>query len=341
MTNFLQHILSKYSRSVCIGICLILLTLGYVTYEWLRTDQNIQALPRIVREDSSQYKFINPILWEVTDKSLYVNEFKDLVGSLNSFVSSAKNSGTADSVSIYYRDMNTGHWTGINEDEKYEPASMLKVLLMMSALQVSLEKPGFLSEKFHYAGPIDTNQTYKPTDNLPAGSYSIQELIDAMVTYSDNGAAETLGTVPEIRAEYDREYQIFHLPDVASSTPMDYMSPRSYSVLYRSLYNGAFFPEDLSEQVLELLADTTFTEGIVSGVPKGVVVSHKFGEYGLMDQHGSVSDLQLHDCGIVYYPKHPYLLCIMTKGKSYTQLSSVIEGISKTVYTYVQNANSH
>ena len=48
---------------------------------------------------------------------------------------------------------------------------------------------------------------------------------------------------------------------------------------------------------------------------------------------------QLHDCGIIYYPNNTYLLCIMTRGKDFKQLESVIAGISKTVYEVVASTD--
>jgi hypothetical protein len=44
---------------------------------------------------------------------------------------------------------------------------------------------------------------------------------------------------------------------------------------------------------------------------------------------------QLHDCGIVYYPHKPYLLCVMTRGKSSDDNSKMIAEISKLVYREV------
>ena len=62
---------------------------------------------------------------------------------------------------------------------------------------------------------------------------------------------------------------------------------------------------------------------------KNIPVAHKFGERELPNAD------QLHDCGIVYVPKHPYLLCVMTRGDSLTNLTTVIAGLSEVVYNDV------
>jgi hypothetical protein len=82
------------------------------------------------------------------------------------------------------------------------------------------------------------------------------------------------------------------------------------------------------------LAKSTFTEGIVAGLPQGMTVAHKFGEAELPD-----GTLQLHDCGIVYKPNQPYLICVMTKGSNFDTLAGVISHISKTVYQIIQSPN--
>jgi hypothetical protein len=46
-------------------------------------------------------------------------------------------------------------------------------------------------------------------------------------------------------------------------------------------------------------------------------------------------EVQLHDCGIVYYPKRPYILCVMTRGEKMDVLPKVIKEISTEVYRNV------
>lgn len=67
-------------------------------------------------------------------------------------------------------------------------------------------------------------------------------------------------------------------------------------------------------------------------MPASVKVAHKFGERLLED-----STRQLHDCGIVYYPENPYLICIMTHGNVYENLEKTIQDISKMVYKEVDS----
>ena len=109
------------------------------------------------------------------------------------------------------------------------------------------------------------------------------------------------------------------------------ISPREYSRFFRTLYNGTYLSHDLSEQTLDLLSKTNFTQGLVAGIPKDIAVSHKFGEQtiNIVNLNNQQVIRELHDCGIVYLPNNPYLICIMTKGIDFINLQTVIKDISK------------
>jgi beta-lactamase class A len=79
---------------------------------------------------------------------------------------------------------------------------------------------------------------------------------------------------------------------------------------------------------LALLKQSEFSQGLLAGVPPGIAVAHKFGERG----YTNASKKELHDCGIVYCPQRPYVLCIMTKGTDMKEQAKAISGISKAVY---------
>lgn len=87
----------------------------------------------------------------------------------------------------------------------------------------------------------------------------------------------------------------------------------------------------MSKIALEILTQVDFRDGIVAGVPPGTVVAHKFGERRLAE-----SDLvQLHECGIVYYPGQPYILCVMTRSRDLFKLTGVLKDVSGEVYREV------
>lgn len=115
------------------------------------------------------------------------------------------------------------------------------------------------------------------------------------------------------------------------NSPINFMSVKGYAGLFRILYNASYLEKEYSEKTLQILSNSEFQNGIVAGVSKDVVVSHKFGERQLEE-----NSYQLHDCGIVYYSKGPYLICIMSRGNSMQNLEQFISKISEVTYNGIQ-----
>jgi beta-lactamase class A len=287
-----------------------------------------------VRADLEALKFTNPLLFAGADDER-ASAFSGLAADLRRYAKAETDAGAASSVSIYFRDLDTGRWTGVNEDLTYSPASMLKVLGMMAVLKIAEQDPDFLTKQLYYK-PDSTSAFYRPGAPMKAGYYSVNDLVTEMIVYSDNAAADALTADHDINAAVGFVYSLFRLPPLATGAAeaSDYMSAKSYSSIFRALYNSTLFQWHISEQALELLSKTAFTDGLVAGVPAGTLVSHKFGETGYRLADQTVVH-ELHDCGIIYHPKDPYLLCVMTKGADFANLPPVIAGISKKVWDFV------
>ncbi len=303
-------------------------------------------LPVEYRENSSAYSFINPLLFIETDQRLYP-EFDNLDAQINQYIQIAKSSShLATAVSVYVRDLNKGSWTGVNESEKYEPSSMLKVAVMIAYIRQAMSEAAAtntttkdqLAKTLYYPGADETGQYYTASSHLSPGYYPIQTLINEMIINSDNMALNVL--LSQDTPEYDQVYQDFRLPSSPEGNPTDFMTAKSYSTIFRTLYNSTYISWRYSEQALKLLASTTFDAGIVAGVPAGTVVAHKFGEHTYTLVDGTPISRELHDCGIVYYPGRPYLVCIMTKGSDFPSLAKVISGVSGIVYSYMSTATT-
>ena len=282
-----------------------------------------------VRENSTQYSYINPLLF-VDDGESDQPQYASLQSKINAYIDNEKSQSNIESASVYYRDLNTGRWTGINDDDTYAPASMLKVVLMIAYLKEAETDPSLLDKKLVYSGNSNDIEYFTATSTLVQGnSYSIRDLIIAMIDQSDNNA--NLILLNNMDTNYlIKVYQDLDLP-IPTDADTDFMSTKTYSTIFTTLYNATYLYKSVSEQALDLLAHTTFTQGLTEGVPSSITVSHKFGERN--EVVGDASQYkELHDCGIVYYPHSPYFLCVMTKGNDFSKLSSVISGISSLVY---------
>ena len=218
----------------------------------------------------------------------------------------------------------------------YDPSSMLKVAVMMGYLNAAEADPTILMKKFPYTASVDEGQYYKPKNPLQSGTYNAEDLIEAMIIDSDNIALSILYN--NDRKDFIDVLKTLQIPPPASTTTLDFMSPEMYSHLFISLYNGTYLSKQISEKALQLLTTTTFKNGLVAGVPEDTVVAHKFGEH-TYEVNSIPKARELHDCGIVYYPMHPYFLCVMTKGQDFTELESIISNISKMVYRKINSDN--
>ncbi len=288
-----------------------------------------------------QTEFTNHLLF---CDSTHGNEFKELQtlqNILKKKIQVSKDQHLADSVSIYFRDLNSGHWTGVNENDSYVAASLIKVPIMISYYKNTESKPDILSQLIKFEGGTDLNatQNFKPALSLRVGQiYSVGELIDSMIRYSENNAAEVLTRYAD-SGLIERTYHDLDIPIIDNASQEQIFTPRDYSYFFRALYNETYLNHEMSERALRLLSQTEFKDGLVAGVPTGTVVAHKFGERTFLGDDQKTHGVELHDCGIVYYPNHPYFLCVMTRGSEFTPLTGAIQTISKTVYDFVDQTS--
>ena len=304
---------------------------------------------KLLRENSVDNKFINPILLAQSPEDTATPQFQLLKKNVTSYVTADKANNTVVDASMYFRELNTDKWVGVNADDLYAPASMLKVVSLMGVMKAEQANPTLSSTSVTVSPQsldTDSNQDYyPPTETISAGNtYTVDDLTSRMIINSDNNAAFLIDQIVGQDAESDI-YTTLGIPDPNKTEAIDFMSPKLYSRLFRTLYNGGYLSDAASEQALDLLSRTTFTQGIVAGVPVGTVVSHKFGErtIGITDADNpadSETTRELSDCGIVYAPNDPYLICIMTKGSNFPALQKVISDISAMAWNAVQQINT-
>jgi beta-lactamase class A len=291
----------------------------------------------------SGYSYISPLL--DCDVSSTVSEeiSQRMKRTVETKIAELEKKHLATHVSVYFRDLNNGPWFGINDDVAFSPASLLKVPAMMAVYKIAEEDPEFLYYQLPFTtslrmhndvkGNLELPSEYLPPDNLiPGEEYNVMELLERMVAYSDNDAFDLLlQHIPsDVLEGVHKDLGIVY-PD--QETPDDYISVKSYSSLFRVLYNASYLNRIHSEEALRMLTGATFDIGLAGGVGAEIDVANKFGVKHLPTAQ---DEFQLHDCGIIYHPKGPYLLCVMTRGTNIDSLSNSLIEISRVVYENIK-----
>jgi beta-lactamase class A len=290
----------------------------------------------IVREGG--YNFINPLLSCDISEDKQFSQYKPIEDKFKTYINQSIKDGDAQDISVYFRGLNSGHWSGVNENETYSPASLLKVPIMIAYLREADDNPAILKQEITYHQTTDANavETYKPQSFITDGNtYTVDQLIRYMIVDSDNNAANLL----QNNIDPNNLLEVYSDIDIPISENLtdNTTSPKAYSYIFRILYNATYLSKPMSQYALELLSMSYFPEGLEAGLPPDIPSSNKFGERTVETENATtgVTTLdyrELHDCGIIYYPQNPYLLCVMTKGQDFTKLSKIISDISAMVY---------
>lgn len=302
--------------------------------ERLKTLQEVLREGTPLREKNPRYQFIRPLLTFNPSPLEEEITYPELQKKIQTYISTMKKSGELSEASVFAINYDTGWRIGVSDKEKYTPASMLKVVIMMAYLHQAENNPSLLLQRLTYTQDVDTvaraTPFNTPTTYSVGKTYTVQEAIDTMIQTSDNGAKSLL------LANIDPAVIQSVYTDLGITPPDNKsvytISTADYSLFFRVLFNASYLWRSASERALLLLSSTTYTNGIVAGIPDGTVVSHKFGENVLTDAQGSVTAYELHDCGIVYAKPSPYFICVMTRGPKNAALPSIVSTLTSLVH---------
>ena len=272
-------------------------------------------------------KFIRPLLY--AERLKEAESFATIKKSINDVIDTLKAKGEINTASVYVRLFKKrGEWLSINDETKYQPGSLFKVPLLITYLRIEEKTPGILQKKIAFNQVTEESKQFKQMfmkDQIQLGhSYTVKELLRYMIVHSDNNATMLLfNNMPA--TEFMQTFSDLSLD--SNMTKNDGMiTAKDYSTFWLILYNGSYLNFDNSEYALSLLSESDFSEGMVKGIPKGVMVAHKFGEKGTQTSHC------LHETGIVYANDKPYLITIMTEGSKQDVLPECLQKISSLVY---------
>lgn len=165
-------------------------------------------------------------------------------------------------VGVYVRNLNNGPWFGINENEHYSPASILKLPVLITYLKW-IEKDSSIWDKKLLLGE-ETSEThyFAPSKNLiPGKEYTVRDLLNELIVYSDNKSMSALTrSIPrDLYLQVNKDLGIT-VPGI--KTPEDFLSVKDMATFFRILYNASYLERDTSEYALELLTHVNFDTGL-------------------------------------------------------------------------------
>jgi len=263
-----------------------------------------------------------------------------LSSKLQSIIDAAKKQNNVSDASVFFQDFNTDDRVDINENSKFYPASLNRVALMIALLKIMESKPDSVPQGMVYNGADENSgQEILPKCALQKGEYyTIDQILETLIKCSDNNAFYLLTSSIDNSILQDLYNDLGISVDLLNpDQPKDYdfMNTEDASYFFRILYNASYLTDNNSEKTLELLSQTDFTQGIVAGVPKKIKVAHKFGLATFVNPDNQLVERELHDCGIVYHSKNPYLLCVMTKSSApIANIENVIKDVSTAAYQF-------
>ncbi len=83
----------------------------------------------------------------------HLDENKKIESTLNTYIQKEISDGLVENMSVYYINYKTGEWAGVNQNDRFDPASMLKVPIMIAYYKSAEKNPNILSQKM-ISGPI-------------------------------------------------------------------------------------------------------------------------------------------------------------------------------------------
>lgn len=252
----------------------------------------------------------------------------------------------AETVAVAYYDLATGHELLINPDANFHAASTMKVPVMMELYRQAAAGKLSLNQRIgiknDFASIVDgSHYSLTPESDSEQMLYkrvgekeTIRELLRLMITVSSNLATNILieRVTPERVMDLMREIGANNIRvrrGVEDGKAFEKgwnntTTARDLMIILRRIAERRAVSPKASDEMIKVMLDQKFNEGIPAGLPKEVRVSHKT---------GSITKVN-HDAAIVYAPgRKPYVLVVLERGiEDEKRAHKLIADISRVVY---------
>jgi beta-lactamase class A len=281
----------------------------------------------IVYRDGEKYfkKFFQKILEPQTIVSTKVGQLTPKPTPTPKFekeIEEIKNltKGLKGSWGVFVQDLATGESYGINQDEVFTAASLIKLPVLLTLFKeaeagnIDLETKYILknSDKVGGAGSMQ----YKPAGTV----YTYRQMAELMGKQSDNTA---FNVFTKILGKEKIQKVINDLGMKKTSFADNETTPKDIGLFFYKLYKENILIREDRDELLSFLTDTIWEDRIPAGLPAGTKVAHKIGtEVGVIS-----------DAGIVFSQK-PFILVILSEGVLEKEAKEVLPKIAKLVYEF-------
>ena len=271
---------------------------------------------------------------------------KSPAGDVKKKIEELARASGAEVVGVAFHDLATGGEVLINPDENFHAASTMKVPVMMEIYREAAQgkfslddsipvKNDFLSiaDGSHYSVSVEDDS--EPSLYKKVGqTETIRELMRLMIVASSNLATNILierVTAPRVM-DLMRDMganRIRVLRGVEDGKAYERgmnntTTARDLMIILRRIAERRAVSEKASDEMVKVMLDQQFNEGIPAGLPPAARVAHKT---------GSITKVN-HDAAIIFLPnRKPYVLVVLTRGiQDEKRAHKLIADISRAVY---------
>lgn len=285
-----------------------------------------------IHSQSSRYRYINPLLGVDIPNSKQFLKDATLELEMQGLINQAERNQHISDAAIYFRDIEAGYWVGINEASVFSPGKLLKIPIMITYFKLAESHPGILEKEIAFTERTPHNEElFFPSDRLVIGqTYTVNDLIERMIVFGDDDAADLLFDNVD-KSSLNEVFSDLGIQFREDKETNDVIPLKFYSLFFRVLYNATYLNRDLSEKALRLLVLADNSVGIAAALPNDLGTANRYGGRSYVN-HG-VKYFEMYDCGIIYHPGHPYLLCSVVRGPNIAYLKTFLKELGARVYT--------
>lgn len=272
-------------------------------------------------KENSRYPYLSKRIFAEDQNDILVN-FIPLRAEMNNYIEKNPEIG------VYFEYLPSGTSIGVNDKQELNFASLGKVPVAMAVFK-EIELGTAQLDQVLTLQPVHIDSKSGDLWKKGAGTkLTVKEALELSLSESDNTANRALYQVLPDGA-IEQVFDSLDIPkDKSGKNPV--ISPKNYASILKTLYLAAYLDREGSDKLLDMLASSIFKDQLPAGVPKEVKVAHKVGSFDSEQVHS--------DCGIIYLPNRPYVLCVMARADIETSRKH-ISHLSRMVYGYVAQVN--